>query len=66
MDGPDLATQALHREDGRGIADMAVGDPGLDGEDIHVTTGKAGEGLADETITPLDAILDGVPDHQDF
>ena len=33
--GPDLDAEALHREHGRGIADMAIGDPGLDGQDVH-------------------------------
>ena len=36
MDRPHLAAEPLQREHRRGIADMAVGDMGLDREDIHV------------------------------
>ena len=35
MDRPDLDAETLHREGRRGIADMAVGDMGLDGENVH-------------------------------
>jgi hypothetical protein len=34
MHPPDLRPQALKREHGAGIADMAVSDPGLDGKDV--------------------------------
>ena len=35
VDRPDLGTETLQRENGAGVADMAVGDPGLDREDVH-------------------------------
>jgi hypothetical protein len=35
MNRPHLDAQPLQREDGRGIPDMAVGDVGLDGEEVH-------------------------------
>ena len=35
MHPPNLRPQALQREHGAGIADMPIGDPGLDGEDIE-------------------------------
>ena len=35
MHPPNLRPQALQGEDGAGIADMAIGDPGLDREDIE-------------------------------
>src|SRR5215470_9198945 len=35
MNRPDVVTDPLQREHGGGVADMAVGDVGLDGENIH-------------------------------
>ena len=41
-DRPDLVAQTLQREDGGGVADVAVGDRGLDGQDLHVAHPLAG------------------------
>jgi hypothetical protein len=35
QDRPHLVPEALQREDGCGVPDMAVGDMGLDGQDAH-------------------------------
>ena len=38
VDGPDLGAETLEGEDGAGVADMAVGHPGLDGENVHAAS----------------------------
>ena len=38
VDRPDVGAQSLQREHGAGVADMAVGDPGLDRQDVHRRT----------------------------
>jgi hypothetical protein len=38
MDRPHLDPEPLHRENGRGVAHMAIGNMRLNGEDIHLET----------------------------
>jgi hypothetical protein len=35
VDRPDLGAETLQRKHRAGIADVAIGHPGLDGEDVH-------------------------------
>jgi hypothetical protein len=51
MHPPDLRPQALKREHGAGIADMAIGDPGLDGEDIEAHARRT-FAIAGQTLWP--------------
>jgi hypothetical protein len=42
MDRPYLAAEPLQCEHGGGVADVSIGDMGLDGDEIHFTSWIAG------------------------
>src|SRR3546814_18658899 len=44
MHRPDLDAQALQREDGGRVADVAIGDVGLEGDHVHRLAGAAFRG----------------------